>query len=188
MKSLRLGAALAVVFVGLAVSPSEAKLAPVSWAEFVAGSDVIVRATMKSGELADFGSGRAVLSVVEILKGTPTEVEITVSWTSEVHDQRVTNLGGDYLLFLSSRDAGGYEAAVYGRSYWPIRLMVGPLFEFCEVVDYHYPLTYVELPEALQVEVGSPRSTECGELPPASPDGGILRVQAVVSVIATGGT
>jgi hypothetical protein len=128
-----------------------------------------------------------VLSVVETLKGRPLEVEITLSWTSEVHDQRITGLGSDYILFLALTENGNYEAAVYGRSFWPIRQMVGPWVEICEVIDYQYPLTYVTLPDALEVELKSLRETKCGELLPATSDVGVLRVPAILTAIDLGG-
>jgi hypothetical protein len=125
-------------FVLLASFAANAKLAPSSFSEFVAESDVILEATPRQLNRHDSSNtprlvhaeesapkheesfvGEAQLTVLRVLKGTYTNKEVTVRWTGEVHDQTINSLTQDVLLFLKKRPSGEYEPTHYGRSIWP---------------------------------------------------------------------
>ncbi len=129
----------------LFVLPLEAKIAPSNLNDLIHESDLIVRAVTVETHLQPkgYGSGYAVLNVKEVYLGEYTlGKDIKLSWGSEVHDQKIKDIGKERLLFLRLKKAGCYTGTHYGRSYWPINTVLGNNKEF---VAYQYPTNRVKI-------------------------------------------
>lgn len=122
----RLPAALFGITLGLITvfsTASWARLAPVSWKEFLKNSTLVIDATPLSVQTSAPGPGGAKFRINRVLRGSLPDgtKEIEVSWGNEAHEQRVTDTAVDWILFLKKKtDGKGYEGGTYGRSYWPL--------------------------------------------------------------------
>lgn len=124
-----------------------AKLATSSFGNLVRDSELILRATVTATDERTRGRGSAVLAVKAVYKGEYSAGTLTIRWTSEVHDQRITGVGADRLLFLKRGKDGGYTGTQYGRSYWPIESPSSA----SEFVRYEYPTDMVrDVPHILK--------------------------------------
>jgi hypothetical protein len=141
------------------------KLVAISWRDFLAHSAVVVRARLVAGEVRSLGVGHARFAVTKVLRGALDDQEVSISWTSEVHDQAATNLGGEYILFLQRDNLGSLQPASYGRSLWPIDWYLLPSGESKQLIEYRHPVSMVTLPDsmivAIQVAESGPGSSHC---------------------------
>ena len=63
--------------------------------------------------------GSAELAIIRMLKGSMIGSTGKITWSEEVHEQRITSTEIPRLL-VPRRSNGQYTATHYGRSYWPI--------------------------------------------------------------------
>ncbi len=139
--------AFVAVMLGILVSArAPAKLLPVPFSELLSSSTLIVIARSVSASQGELGEGAALFKVKTVLKGSSSSTTLSLSWGSEVHDQKINLVGLDYVLFLR-RDSslGQFVPARCGCSAWPV------IFDsaFAEVIVYAYPVTYVEVPDRM---------------------------------------
>lgn len=133
--------------------PAFARLAPGPLEVFLAEAELIVEATPRQLTRNAGSSGEATLTVLRVLRGTYAEKELTVRWSSEVHDQHVDRLDLDYLLFLKRSSSGEWVSAAYGRSYWPFTSTVtaperADLDSQTRGFWFEYPMTMITLSPA----------------------------------------
>jgi hypothetical protein len=161
------GKCMAVVFFLFLLLPPlvTGKLVAIAWQDFLLQSTVVVRARLVAGEVHSLGAGHARFAVTNVLRGALVDQEISISWTSEVHDQAATNLGSEYILFLKRDDQGKFQPASYGRSLWPIDRYILPNGESKQLIEYRYPVSMVNMPDSMivsiQVADSGPGSTHC---------------------------
>ncbi len=100
-----------------------AKLAPSSIKNFLKDSELILEATPIKSEWADKHAGYTDLKVKRVVWGDYKDTTIKISWSSEVHDQHIDNMGVDWLLFLKKDSkTGQYIGSTYGRSFWKLNI------------------------------------------------------------------
>lgn len=137
-------------YVFLGSSLASARLAPVSWSEFNKSAELIVHGTPLKMEWGEVGAGFALFKVVKVLRGDLKDDTVAIRWSSEVHDQAITDMGVDRLLFLKKDKESNWGAAIYGRSYWPLW---GRTIDSSKIKDYNpkawsacvsYPLTMIQ--------------------------------------------
>lgn len=144
---------MGAVLMGLSAlcpSPAFARLAPSQLNGLMAESDVILQATvvrLEAGDAAARISSSAVLRVWRVLKGSYEPQTVTIRFSDEKHEQRITTLYDDRLLFLRKTASGAYEGTHYGRSYWPLKWTVGDNPK--QVTLYVYPISIIAGSEAL---------------------------------------
>lgn len=61
---------------------------------------------------------RTTFKVLKSIKGNYTDPEIVLTFKNERHEQRITNIDSDRLLFLKRDTDGAFTGTKYGRSYW----------------------------------------------------------------------
>jgi hypothetical protein len=126
-------------------SPAEAKLSMSELSGLLYESDVIMRAKVIQSSYAEKGpSGFAVLEVKETYKGLYTQRTIKIRWGNEEHDQQITTIGRQRLLFLKKREDGTYTGTHYGRSYWPL-YMDPETIKRGPFIPYTYPTDKVDI-------------------------------------------
>ena len=120
-----------------------AKLGMVTFQELVSRSELIVLATP-----VKFENNKTTFIINNIFKGRNKNKELTISHSMEVHDQTIEVLG-KHILFLLKNPKSGWQAASYGRSYWPLVRTYHQkdnLNKNCKsAVPYVYPFTMVKL-------------------------------------------
>lgn len=127
-----------------------AKLAPTTLIELIADSDVIMQArVVQVGEELPQSRlpNHAVLRVQRVLKGSYESEEITIRFEPELHEQFLTSLHEDRLLFLRRTEDSSYIGTHYGMSYWPLVASGGEGDEL--VTPYAYSTTLITMPDPL---------------------------------------
>lgn len=127
----------------LIASAAEAKLAQLSFRDFLSRSEMVVVARVQAIQTAsDLSPGWATLTVVENLKGdAPSTIEI--SWGAGEHDEHLRG-PGHYVLFLTKSDSQDLEGVAYGRSAWRIEHRSSGTDSCRDFVEYTYPLTTID--------------------------------------------
>ncbi|MBI3010659.1 MAG: hypothetical protein HYY57_06735 [Candidatus Omnitrophica bacterium] len=153
------GAAL-FILMGLFPALALGKLAPSTWDDLISDSDLIVQASVAQlgPELLDMRLPRfAVLRVQRIFKGTYDPETVKIEFESEEHEQFMTTVPDDRLLFLKRTPDGKYTAARYGKSYWPLLWVEGE--ERKLAAPYIYPMNMISVPGTFikQAVVNAPR-------------------------------
>ncbi len=113
-----------IIFVSFFIANSSfAKLAQSSFKDFLKDSELILEATPSKSEWSDKNAGYTDLKVKRVVWGDYKEPMIRISWSLEVHDQPIDNMGTDWLLFLKKNSkTGQYIGSTYGRSFWKLNI------------------------------------------------------------------
>lgn len=98
--------------------PAAARLAPSKFGDLLAESELICVARVTETQI-DRYRGHAVVEVTRVLQGDRPSGPIRFDFSGEVHDQVLTVVGEERLLFLKKVD-GKWTGTHYGRSYWPL--------------------------------------------------------------------
>lgn len=136
---------LIILVVLLTPSICQARLSPTAFSQLVLNSDLILIGAPINIQRRPHYAGVARLKVLQVIYGKYEKSEISISWSSGVHDQPLDSLKVR-LLFLRKNSDASYTGTLYGRSYWPF---------FSRVIDfervnldskslgfcYKYPLT-----------------------------------------------
>ncbi len=144
---------LFVLFAILIAFPLQARLAPTELKDMIKDSQLIVYVSPLKIEKAEKGSGgKAVVKPLEVLFGSAQSSVLTIQWSAEVHDQWISNLEKDYLLFLTQKN-GKWTGTRYGRSYWPLNGRVKDVsrvnFKTMDMdIDLVHPMTMAKMSEA----------------------------------------
>ena len=109
--------ALIVAVVAALPGPAAAKLAPSRFSALLAESELICLARVTEAGV-DRHRRHAVVEVTKVLKGERPTGAIRFDFRSEEHEQLMTVVGEERLLFLKKVD-GKWTGTHYGRSYWP---------------------------------------------------------------------
>lgn len=135
-----------VVLTGCGLFPALASATrePTSFEELVADSEVIVLARVSRIAVDAQTAGGAVVQVLRVLKGTPSQPTLTLQWSDDPDEQRLTTWDQEHVLFLKRASTGVYQPARVGVSYWPVARTVGPAGL---AVAYRFPLTLIAIPE-----------------------------------------
>lgn len=140
-------------------TPAFGKLAPSTLSDLIADSDLIVQAQaiqlgteIPGTRLAGF----AVLRIQRVFKGTYNQETVRIEFEPEEHEQFITTVQYERLLFLKKTPDGTYTGTQYGRSYWPLTWVEGA--ERKVVTPYVYPTSIISVPDALikEAEVMAP--------------------------------
>ena len=140
-------------------TPAFGSLAPSTLSDLIADSDLIVQAHViqLGNEIPGMGLvSFAVLRVQRIFKGTYDQGTVRIEFEPEFHEQLITTLQYDRLLFLKKTPDGTYAGTQYGRSYWPLIWVAGA--ERKLVTPYVYPTSLIAVPDTLikEAEVMAP--------------------------------
>jgi hypothetical protein len=130
--------------------PAAGKLAPSTLSDLIADSDLIMhaRVTELSTEIPGTRlAGVALLRVDRVFKGTYDQETVKIEFEPEVHEQFITTVQYERLLFLKKTPAGTYIGTQYGRSYWPLIWVDGAERQL--VTPYVYPTNIIAIPDAL---------------------------------------
>lgn len=96
-----------------------ARLAPTTLNSFISDAEIILEvAPVRLERSPNSRAGQATFSVLKVWAGKYEAKDLQVAWGDEIHDQPITDLDKDYLLFLKKNQDGKYTGAQYGRSYW----------------------------------------------------------------------
>ena len=113
---------LTLIFLILFSNITLAKLAPSKWSELIDNSEFIVYGIAQEIKITDSGAGQAKFKVIQSVKGKYSEKYITVYWSSEFHDQRISEINSSSVLFVRKDSQGNYVGTSYGRSFWKINI------------------------------------------------------------------
>jgi len=103
----------------LSISNANADLSSTLLEDLIKHSDVIVFAQPIKFESNAYGEGYALFTAKQTIKGIAPPENFRITWTSEVHEQRIKTVN-NRLLFLKREANGEYTGTQYGRSYWEI--------------------------------------------------------------------
>jgi hypothetical protein len=143
-RMFRTSALLAVFAVALVAGmpPAHARLAHSRFSRLLSESELIVRVRVTAVHLEPkIESGYVMVEVLETYKGTAPTSPIRISYSGEVHDQRMKQKGEERLLFLARRD-GQWTGTHYGRSYWWLVPAADPAVG--QVSPLRYPTTMLK--------------------------------------------
>lgn len=119
MRSALLSSVFVLVFLSTLAQPAAAKLAQVTLDQLIERSELIMQAlpmwTQRAEEKRHNTRGRAeLIPFGPAVKGEPKKLRLT--WTGDVHDQAIEDLGPRVLFLRKTRD-GKWGATAVGRSY-----------------------------------------------------------------------
>ncbi|OUL58796.1 hypothetical protein [Pseudoalteromonas ulvae] len=149
---------LALMFLILFSNITLAKLAPSKWSDLIDNSEFIVYGIAQEIKITDSGAGHAKFKVIQSVKGKYSEKYITVHWSSEFHDQRISEINSSSVLFVRKDSQGNYVGTSYGRSFWKINIdysnkensyinlfgSLGLIQDTPEsITEYFYPVKYM---------------------------------------------
>lgn len=110
--------ALGLAVVAATPSPAAANLATSKFSELLADSELICLVRVTEAQV-DRHRGHAVIEVTKVLEDERPTGPIRFDFSGEEHDQLMTVVGEQRLLFLKKVD-GKWTGTHYGRSYWPL--------------------------------------------------------------------
>ncbi|MEM5552766.1 hypothetical protein WNY63_18760 [Pseudoalteromonas neustonica] len=112
-----LGILLFIFTLALSVN---AKIADISWKEFIGHTELIAVVSIQEMKRTDEVNGVTKVKVLKVLNGTNNHKEIDIDWSMGIISQPLFDIYHDYVVFLSKKDNGRYQASIIGRSFWKL--------------------------------------------------------------------
>lgn len=135
---------------------ASAKIGFVTFDDLVSESEFIVYGIAKEIKISDYGDGYSKIKIIDVAKGDVKAESLIVNWSSEVHDQRIYEANGRYVLFLKKDDSGNLITAIHGRGFLKVQL------DYSEQKNHYInPFLLKEIPSSVTVDY---YSDTCGEV------------------------
>ncbi|MBZ0166959.1 MAG: hypothetical protein K8I00_09135 [Candidatus Omnitrophica bacterium] len=110
----------------------------------VVATAVQVARSERTPAFSEDGGGYTILTVNKVHRGQYEGETIKVVWSAEVHEQDLTEIGQEYLLFLTQWKSNEFLGTHYGRSFWPIEYKTMEASQ-AAYIGYRYPITEVNI-------------------------------------------
>lgn len=100
--------------------PINAKIADISWNEFIEHTELIAVVSIQEMKRIDETNGVTKVKVLKVISGTDNNKAIDIDWSIGRISQPLFDIYHDYIVFLKKKDNGKYEASIIGRSFWKL--------------------------------------------------------------------
>ncbi|XQF93722.1 hypothetical protein ACOBV9_08675 [Pseudoalteromonas espejiana] len=112
---------IAIILTFLSISfNTNAKIANITWEEFIAHSDLIAVVSINELKRIDEANGVSKVKVIQLIKGNIDYKEIDINWSIGTISKPLFNIYYDHIVFLRKDLDGKYQPSIIGRSFWKL--------------------------------------------------------------------